>query len=108
MAGFTPPTRFWFPTEIASFVAAVFVREQPDVPEVQPEVTNMVAPASAAASALRWASLRPRYNETRSMARAAKPRITTIAAATMNRLIPRSLFFRGIFRFAIIGALLLA
>jgi hypothetical protein len=60
--GFTPPTRLLFPMATACAVAgevtAELVHELLDAPPTQPDLTKYVAPANAAASAARCASLR--------------------------------------------------
>jgi hypothetical protein len=62
IAGFAPPTRLLFPIAVACAAAlaltAALVHELLDAPPVHPEFTKTVAPANAAASAARWASLR--------------------------------------------------
>jgi hypothetical protein len=62
IAGLAPPTRLLFPIAAAraaaTFFTAALVQELLDAPPVHPDDTNTLAPASAAASAARCASLR--------------------------------------------------
>jgi len=63
---------------------------------VNEEVANMLAPASAAASAARWASPRATYRVTTSIDKAAIPSNATREAATSAMVCPRSPFRWGV------------
>src|SRR4051812_25946038 len=89
MVGAAPATRFNLPTVTAWLVAAVSAAAQPAEFEVQLLETKTIAPASAAASAARCASLLPRYIETKSIAIPINPMNAISATVTIKRADPR-------------------
>src|SRR5579884_132454 len=91
MLGLWPATRFMLPACAAFWAASGCTAENDIRPESTEASTNSVAPARAAASAARWASLRTTYSVTRSMASPAMPSRTARPPAIKNRLMPASL-----------------
>src|SRR5579864_4144751 len=76
----------------ATWAASVCARAHTSVPTwplVYPEVTYCLAPASAAASAALWASLRVAYRTATSIAKAAMASIMNMAIAASTRVEPR-------------------